>query len=336
MKIAFFEIHKGFEQKVLGLFKDHEIELHEEKLRPDTVDLAKDAEIVSVFVNSQVTKEVIDAIPSLKLITTRSMGFDHIDYKHANSKDITTMYVPSYGTRTVAEFAFALMLCVSRKIFDSYHRLLEGTNYDLSGLDGFDLNGKTLGIIGTGKIGKNVIKIAKGFAMNVIAFDAYPDQSLAKEEGFEYMELPELLSKSDVVTIHVPYNESTFHMINKDNISQFKKGAFLINTARGEIVETEALIKALQDGTIAGAGLDVLEGERDLKEEVNLLAKDKEKIKDMHSLVQDHALIDMPQVVVTPHLAFFSREAHNDILETTKQNVESFKNGNPQNLIPTK
>lgn len=335
MKIVLFEVSKAEQAVLTGLFGDLEISFFEEKLTEDNVDKIRDAEIVSVFTNSLVNKNIIDKLPNLKLVNTSSTGFDHIDVSYCKTRGITVTNVPAYGSVTVAEFAFALILSLSRKIYGAYNNLREGTNFSISSLQGFDLNGKTLGVVGTGKIGKNVIKIAKGFGMNVLACDMHPDESFAKENSFEYKTLSEVISGSDIITLHAPYNKESHHLINKENISLMKKGTYLINTARGELIDTDALIWGLKEGIIAGAGLDVLEGERELKEETEILASPlrSEKVFDYKTLLEDHVLIDMPNVIVTPHVAFYSKEAENRILETTVENIKGFLNNNLINIV---
>jgi D-lactate dehydrogenase len=341
MKIVFFEAtteeRKTLTDSLMKAVPSAELLFHEEKLTKENVATAVDAEVISVEINSMVSKEIIDALPKLKLITTRSTGYDHIDCACAKEKGIVVATVPAYGSRTVAEFAFALILTLSRKIFPAHYHLRDEDSYDLSALQGFDLNGKTLGVVGTGKIGKNVIKIAKGFDMNVIAYDMFPDSVFAGQAGYTYVDLQTLLATSDIVTMHAPYTKETHHLINKKNIASLKKGALLINTARGELVETEALVWALNEGIIGGAGLDVLEGERFMKEEMSLLAASaSEKIQskeDFKTLLESHALIHDRRVIATPHMAFYSKEAVQSILDTTVTNIASFVQGNPQNSI---
>ncbi len=323
MKISFFETTNEEKEKLSKDFSMHECSFFDDRLNEESVHLAKDCEIVSVFVNSVVSKQVIDSIPNLKFISTRSTGFDHIDTSYAKTKDIATSNVPSYGSRTVAEFTFALLLEVSRKVAIGNAQLRDGLNYNLSNLRGFDLCGKTLGVVGTGKIGKNVIKIAKGFDMKVVAFDAFPDINFAKDNDFEYRSLDELLSISDIVTLHTPYNKNTHYLINEDSIKLFKKGSYIINTARGELINNKALLLGIEKGIIAGAGLDVLDGERSLKEN-----KDNNEI-----LHEGRQLIKMPQVIVTPHVAFSSNEAEAEILRVTTNNILSYINGTLSNTV---
>jgi D-lactate dehydrogenase len=321
MKITLFEVPKSEQPVFLELFTGTDITIYEEKLTENTVDKAKDADIVSVFINSVLDKNIIDALLNLKFIATRSTGFDHIDIPYCQTKNIQVANVPTYGSHTVAEFAFALLLNLSRKIFDP--------------LQGFDLFGKTIGVVGTGKIGKNAIKIAKGFGMNVVAYDLFPDMNFAKENNFIYQSLPEVLAQSDVLTLHAPYTKENHHLINKENVAKMKKGIYMINTARGELVDTDALVWGLKEGIIAAAGLDVLEGERELKEEMEILASEEKsgRVKDYKTLLEDRVLIEMPNVIITPHIAFYSKEAQMEIIKTTVENIKSFISGKIQNLV---
>lgn len=336
MNITFFEAREREQEFLSALLNGHELSFYKEKLTAENIGRAQNADIVSVFVDSEIRKEIIDSLPRLKFIATRSTGFDHIDVAHAEEKGIPVASVPAYGANTVAEFAFGLILNLSRKISDANEQMKERASFTISNLQGFDLFGKTLGVVGTGRIGKNVVRIAKGFGMKILACDLYPDQAFAEEMGIEYVPLAMLLSASDIVTIHAPYNETTYHLINKENIAQMKKGSLLINTARGEIVDTEALAMALKSGVVAGAGLDVLEGERTLKEEAEFLAKGKGAESDFKMLAENHMLIDMPNVIVTPHIAFFSNEAEAEIIRTTAENIAAFISGAPANIVRSK
>ena len=215
---------------------------------------------------------VFDKYPKLKLIATRSTGFDHIDLAEAKVRGVAVASVPSYGVNTVAEFAFALILALSRRVCEAHEQVSETGSFSQERLRGFDLQDKTIGIVGCGHIGIHAVKIANGFGMKALVFDAHQDDALAKENNFTYASLEELMGQSDIITLHVPYNEHTHHLINLQNISLIKKGAYLINTARGAVVETEAIIAALKNGTLAGAGLDVLEEEGDMSDELTLLS----------------------------------------------------------------
>ena len=337
MKIAFFEL-EGWEKPFLqNSLSEHEISFIDGKLDKDHLPNQKDADILSVFIGSQISPEVLQGFPNLKFITTRSTGFDHIDLKACQEKNILVANVPTYGANTVAEHAFALILGLSRKIYYSYERLRETGSFSLDGLRGFDLKGKTLGVIGTGHIGRHTIRIAKGFEMKILAYDPFPDLKLAQELDFEYKEkLDDLLGNSDIITLHAPLNEQTHHLINGDNIYKIKKGAYLINTARGGLVDTDALVKALKEKHLAGAALDVLEEEGAIKEELELLTSGKVEEHNIKTLLQNHVLIDMPNVIITPHNAFNSQEALQRILKTTVENIKAFASKQPQNIVNNK
>lgn len=306
-----------------------------DSLSLDTVPEDPDSvETLCVFVSSDVTSEVIDAFPNLSHITTRSTGTDHIDIDYAKQKGISISHVPGYGEQTVAEFAFALVLTLSRKIFDAYSQVRRSGDRSFTHLRGFDLYGKTFGVLGTGKIGAHAARIATGFGMKVVAYDAYPNHEIADEIGFEYLDsVEELARQSDILSLHVPYLPETHHIINADVLKNMKDTALLINTARGELVDTSALVQSLSDGSIAGAGLDVLEGERQLSEEAELLSHNTPD-SDIQTLLENHVLIDMNNVVVTPHVAFYSQEAEEQILTTMLENITQYgETGTPAHLV---
>jgi D-lactate dehydrogenase len=241
--------------------------------------------------------------------------------------------VPAYGSHTVAEFTFGLILSMTRKIPEAVCRLKEKLDFNFADLRGIDVNEKVLGVVGTGKIGQNVIKIAKGFNMKVIACDAFPNQQLAQTLDFTYAPLEEVLKNADIVTIHVPYMKETHHLINKENIFLMKKGSILINTARGAIVETEGLFQALIQDHLGGAALDVLEEECELKEEAELLSKSQLPAEKFKNILEDHILIDLPNVIVTPHMAFYTKEAEFAIMETTVKNIKAALAGTLENVV---
>jgi D-lactate dehydrogenase len=329
-KIIFFEIKDWEKEYLLKRLAGHEL-----FFGTDVLDAAKltnnSYDIVSVFIYSKINQAALKALPQLKLVATRSTGFDHIDLEACSEKKITVCNVPFYGENTVAEHTFALILSLSRNVHKAYVKTL-GNNFSLEGLKGFDLKDKTLGVVGAGHIGLHVIRIAKGFGMRVVAFDVNQDKFLAEVLGFEYLPFEEVLKQSDIVSLHVPDNQHTHHLINRQNIELFKKGSMLINTARGGVVDTEALLWALENGVLAGAGLDVLEGEEFIKEEKQLLhAPNQEEA--LASLVRDHLILKKDNVVFTPHIAFYSQEALERILETTAQNIEAFIADKPLNLV---
>ena len=330
-RIAFFEI-KGWEKKLLRKrLKNMSLDFFKEPLSLENAGKVKGYEAISVFIYSKINKEVIFKLPELKLIATRSTGFDHIDLRECKKKGIAVSNVPFYGENTVAEHTFALILSLSRNVHKSYLRALRG-DFSIEGLKGFDLEGKTLGVVGAGHIGLHVIRIAKGFGMDVVVFDTHQDKFLAEVMGFEYVTFGELLKNSDIITLHVPHNKFTHHLINKENIKLIKKGAVLINTSRGEVVDPEALIEALNKKILQGAGLDVLEGEELIKEEKQLLY-DKKKLESLANLVRGHILLSRDNVVFTPHIGFYSQEALERILETTADNILGFMSGNPHNVV---
>ncbi len=285
-----------------------------------------DYDAISVFIGPHIDKNVIDHFPNLKLITTRSTGFDHIDLAYARSKNIALGYVPYYGENTVAEFAMGLILMLSRKLYWCVDRVKRQEEFNFEGLMGTDLKGKTLGVIGAGHIGQHVIKMAKGFEMNVIAFDRFPKPDLAKEMGFEYKSIDEVLGQSDFITIHLFYSPETHHFINTENIKKIKKGAFLINTARGPLVEAKALVMALKEGILAGAGLDVIEEEDIMKDERGfwLNQKTDQGASNLQTVLMNDILMDMPNVVITPHNAFNTKEAITRILDSDIENINGF------------
>lgn len=331
MKVGYVtkeEIEKKYIQENLKDFEIIFIENLEEE-----VNKIKDVEILSVFVDTKVSKDIMDKLPNLKFIATRSTGFDHIDTKEAKRRKMEISNVPSYGENTVAEFTFALLLSLSKKIYDSYNRIAETGSFSQDGLMGFDLNEKTIGVIGTGKIGMNVIKIAKGFNMNILAYDPFPKEKEAKKIGFKYKNLEDVLKLSDIITLHAPYNKETHHIINMKTIKNLKNGSFLINTARGGLIETKALVYALKKKIVAGAGLDVLEEEGYMSDELSLLNESHPNLENLKISLSNHYLIDHPRVLITPHNAFNTKEAINRIIETTKENIKSWIKNKPINTI---
>ena len=270
-------------------------------------------------------------MPRLKMVATRSTGYDHIDLKAARRRGIAVANVPSYGENTVAEHTFALFLSLSRNVHKAYLKTTQA-DFSLEGLQGFDLKGKILGVVGAGHIGLHVIKIAKGFGMKVLAYDVRRQPFLSEVLDFQYASLNELLQASDIVTLHTPYGPQTHHLINRPAIQQMKRGALLINTARGSLVETDALVWGLDQGIVGGAALDVLEGEDLIKEERQLLSADFSKEK-LVTALKNHILLHRENVVITPHIAFFSKEALQRIVETTVSNIFNFLSGTPTNLV---
>lgn len=306
---------------------------HHHVINPDTFSAKSEANVLSVFIDSKVDAKVMDCFPNLSLITARSTGFDNIDIKGAKARGIAVSNVPSYGENTVAEFTFGLILSLSRKIYLAM-RASQGLDIATSGnMRGFDLSQKTLGVIGTGRIGRHDIKIAKGFGMRVIAYDVNQDQGLSGELGFTYVSLDELLGNSDIVSIHVPYSKETHHMIDSAALLKMKKTALLVNTSRGGLIDTNALVSALRAKTIAGAALDVLEEEDIVKDEAAFLAGGHPEGHNLCAVLADHALLKMQNVIVTPHIAYNTGEALDRILDTTVSNIKAWAEGKAQNIV---
>ncbi len=329
MKIGFFELENWEEIYFKDKLKKHTLKFHKEEL---TELNAINLDIICIFIYSKINKQVLDKMPNLKLICTMSTGFDHIDLEECKKRNITVCNVPNYGENTVAEHTFALILALSRRIVDSVERVKQ-SNFELKGLRGFDLKNKTMGVIGPGRIGQHVIRIAKGFEMNVLAYAKHRDNKLAKKLGFSYATIDSLLKNSDIISMHCPLNNETHHMINLKNIKLIKKGSYLINTSRGELIDTKALVYALDQGILAGAGLDVLEGESYIKEEKQLLHSKFSKECDWKTFTETKLLLKEKNVIVTPHNAFNSKEALSRIIETTLENIKRFINKKKINKI---
>jgi len=333
MKIAYVRPYEGEEKIIATTATEHEFIYIE-----DITDLSEavrgEITVLSVFVDYRVTADIFDLLPNLQFIATRSAGYDHIDMHAAQERNVVVSRVPHYGARTVAEYAIALMFALSRNAFRSYTDLQRDAGItNFAAYEGFDLYGKTLGVIGTGVIGRSVCMIARGIGMRVVAYDVSPDDAFAADHGVTYASLEEVLAQADIVTLHVPAIPATHHLLNEITLSQMKPGSYLVNTARGEVVDTKALIHALQSGHLAGAGLDVLEGEHSLREEAELLTNGFQDIKIWETVVADHALIDMPNVIVTPHIAFNTVEAKKEITDITLANIHAFIAGEPLNSI---
>lgn len=326
LKIGFFEItpsEKKYIKKYFG--KNEELFFYPEPLGSENADLLKGLDVVSVFIYSKVTEDILKKATNLKLITTRSTGFNHINLKVAQKRKISVCNVPYYGENTVAEHTFALILALSRNLHKAYIRTVQG-NFSLEGLRGFDLKGKVLGVVGAGNIGVHVMKIARGFGMKVIAYDMKKNHMIQEVLEVEYVSLEKLLSTSDIISLHCPYNESTRYMINMSNIGQVKKGALFINTARSGLIEPSALYHAIDNGIFGGAGLDVFEGEELALEENQMLSKNV-SVEHLEAAMRRNILLWRENVIITPHMAFDSIEAIERILDTTANNIKGFFSG---------
>ena len=300
---------------------NYDVKYFKGHLNPNNVVLTQDADAVCIFVNDTADAVVIDAMADngVKLLALRCAGFNNVDLEAAKGK-LPVVRVPAYSPYAVAEYSLALMLLLNRKIHRAYWRTRDG-NFSLNGLMGFDMHGKTVGIIGTGKIAKILIRILKGLGMHILAYDVYPDYKFAEEEGITYTTLDELYKNSDIISLHCPLTEQTRYIINDDSIAKMKDGVMIINTGRGQLIHTNALIEGLKEKKISAAGLDVYE------EEGDYFYEDKsDKIIDDDVLAR---LLSFNNVIVTSHQAFFTKEAMHNIAETTLQNIEDFRQNRP-------
>jgi D-lactate dehydrogenase len=303
-----------------------------EPLTPANAELAREADAVTVFVHSRIIGEILERLPRLRLACARSTGYDHIDLAACRERGVAACNVPTYGENTVAEHTFGLILSLSRNIHRAWERTRQG-NFSLEGLRGFDLQGRTLGIVGAGHIGLHVARIARGFGMRVLVADPREDPFLADLVGFAYAPLGRLLAEADIVSLHAPLLSSTHHLIDRDRLGRMKPGALLINTARGGLIDTAALLEVLEAGRIAGAALDVFEGE-ELKEEDAAFSAGELTAAERETLRRRHEMLRRENVVLTPHMAFYSQGAEERIRRrrTTLANLRAFFNGSPQNL----
>lgn len=296
--------------------------------------LEKDTEILGVFTDSKVSSKVFEKLPNLKQIVTLATGFDNVDLNEAKKRNVPVCNVPAYGDDTVAEYTVGLIISLIRNINKSIDKVSEG-EFNCHGLRGLDLKDKKIGIIGTGHIGEKVIKKLSSFEVDFLAFDPYPKDKLKQEYSLKYVKKDKLLQNSDIVTLHAPLLESTHHTIDKKAIKNMKEGAFIINTARGGLIDSKALLDGLQQEKIAGAALDVLEEENILSEPETICNTNYNKNK-LETSIVSKILIDHPNTIVTPHNAFNSIGAIKRIINTTCDNIKNFTQGNIQNDVTQK
>ena len=311
MKVAFFDAkpydRQAFDQ--YGAQYGVRFKYYDTKLNADTVELARGCDGVCVFVNDDVNAQVIDKLHEMgvRFAALRCAGFNNVDVRHAFQK-LHVVHVPAYSPYAVAEHAMAMLLTSIRRIHKAYNRTRE-FNFSLNGLTGFDLHGKTVGVVGTGKIGRVFMDICRGFGMKVIAYDKFP----APGSGIEYVPLDELFARSDIISFHCPLTEETYHLVNRESVSRMKKGVVLVNTSRGALIDAEALLEGIKARHIGAACLDVYEEESDIFFE------------DFSGhIVEDDTLarlITMPNVLLTSHQAFLTEEALGNIAETTVKNM---------------
>lgn len=305
MKIAFLEVLPGDAEAFSVLQDKHSVKFFTKLLTEDEIVAeCKGCDVISPHTWSAITARVIDGIPTLKLVATRTAGTDHIDCAFAAQKGIAVKNVPAYGPEAVAEHAFALLLAAARRVPQADRRVRSG-DMTRAGLEGIGFSGKTAGVLGTGKIGLCFAKISRGFGMRVLAHDIILNEKAAQEIGFEYVPLEKLFAESDFLSVHVPLLKETFHLINEENVVSLKKGCVLVNTSRGPVISIEALVKGLEQGRLAAVGLDVFEGEA--------------------SFSKDNPLLKFENVVLTPHIAFYTEEAMQSVRQKTIENILEFE-----------
>jgi len=307
MKIYFLEVEN--EDEFLLKSKYPRARIFGSKLDEDEIiKNCLDAEVLCVFIHSRISQKVINALPNLKLIVTRSVGYDHIDLTAARQKNVVVCNVPDYGSHVIAEHVFALLLSGLRHVNLGGLRVVQDLDFSYSGLRGTALKGKTLGIVGAGRIGKIVARIGSlGFLMNVLAFDPLEDSDVALENHFQYTDLETLLSKSDIISLHCPLLQETKHLIDENAIKKMKNGAVIVNTSRGGVIDTNALVEALKSKKISCAFLDVLEHENNLN--------------------KDRDLLDLKNVIITPHIAFYADDSMGKMYSESFLSIDSFRNG---------
>lgn len=333
MKVVLFDLEQNETETYKQLLADtNDVECITEPLNEDSLSLAADAEVISIFVTSKITSSMMAKLPSLKYIVCRSTGYDNVDIKAAKDKGVVVCNVPNYGEHTVAEYAFTLLLSLTRRLQDSIAQVQQG-QIDHTKLVGTDLAGSTLGVVGAGRIGQRLIRIANGFEMKTVAYDPFPKPEVAKELGFEYVELDDLYAQSDVVSLHVPGGKNNEKLINENTLTKFKDGAVLINTARGDLVDNVALIEALQNGKLAAAGLDVLDGEAmiDIDHEMALIKQSTSK--DLKLSAELAILEKMPNVILSPHNAYNTHQALQRIRRSTAETIIGFEDAKIQNQV---
>ena len=324
MKISFFEVGNDEEARFREEFANDEVKFFKESIQDVDISEYKDSDIISIFIYSKVFEEILEQMPNLKLVTTRSTGMDHINVEYCEAHNIAVKNVPLYGENTVAEHTFALLLAISRKIRISHARVNSGS-FSSRGLQGVELRDKTIGIIGGGRIGMHVARMASAFDMYVKVYDLKRDEFLADIIAFKYASLDEIFETADVISLHLPYNESTHHILDNEAFNKMKDGVIIINTARGGLVDTNSLISAIESGKVSGAGLDVIEGEEFLLEE-NLYNSPIEEAAKL--IIQSKKLLDNENIVFTPHNGFNSKEAENRIINKTIENIREMVRNN--------
>ncbi len=324
--LSFFDTTADEQSLFLSLLPSgHQLLFHRGSLTKENVSAIKETDVLYVRSFSQVTSDILRLLLKIKFIAMRSTGFDNVDVGFCKKHGIIVSNVPSYATNAVAEHTFGLLFALSHHIVACAQKTRDGSFGE--GPQGFEISGKSIGIVGLGNIGSRVAQIAKGFCMNVLATTKHPTLSRAKRYGVTFVDFPTLLKKSDVVTFHVPLTDETFHMLNVGNVSLLKQGSVLLNTSRGEVFETQAILRALKSGPLLGVGLDVLENEKRLKEHQD------ERLSASDIIALNQKLMADPRVIVTPHNAYHTEEAIDTILHISAQNIIAFLKGKPINRV---
>lgn len=344
VKIAFLEAEPGEQKYFQRTLGGHELVFASSL---EEVDL--DCEVVSGFIYSRIGAAFLDGHPRVKLIATRSTTCDHIDLGECRARGVPVSYVPTYGHYTVAEHTMALMLAVARRLREALEVHLQ-RRFSYEAIRGLELRGRTLGIVGTGRIGMHVVPMAKSFGMEVVAYDVEPQPEAASQLGFLYLPFDKLLRRSHVISLHVPLSPESKHMLNRDTFAKCHRGVLIVNTARGGLIDTAALIEAIDAGIVGGAGLDVIEEECVLRADpeaiigqqilqhlrtassVGAKASSPERIRELQSCLRNGALLSRKRVIFTPHCAFNTVEAVEEINHVTVANIRSFVAGSPANI----
>ena len=323
--------------------------VHDLRFVSQLEEVGEDAEVISIFINSRITTEFLAAHPQLRFIATRSTALDHIDLPACGERKVAIANVSDYGFATVAEHTFALILALSRRLREVMIAP-KGGRFSYAAARGFELAGKTLGIIGMGRIGQRVAELAHAFQMSVLAFDIDHPDGLEKSLDFKYVPLEELLQGSDIVSLHTPLTAGTYHILNRETLAACRKGVYIVNTARGSLIDTHALREALDSGQVGGAGLDVLQDERVMRQPVSHIitadivqhlrsdalahdARDADRVRELEELMLGDAVLSRSNVVFTPHVAFNSVEAVARVQEITVESITAFAKGRPVNIV---
>lgn len=345
MTIYFLETEPNEQQFITELLPGHDL-----RFATQLGEVGEDAEIVSTFISSPIGEDFLAAHPRLRLFATRSTAVDHLPLAACRARGVAVANVTAYGETTVAEHTFALLLALSRQLRQAMVAPKAG-RFSYEAARGFDLAGKTIGIIGMGHIGQHVAELANAFRMNVLAYDVERPPELARTLHFRFVPLPELLAQARVITLHAPLSAATYHILNRETLAQCQPGVLIINTARGSLIDSQALRDALDSGQVGGAGLDVLQDERVMRQPVSHIiaadivqhlrsdaeaydARDADRVRELQELLLSEALLARTNVVFTPHVAFNSVEAVERLLTVTAENIRAFLAGQPGNVVP--